>query len=114
MEDRKEEQVTAVLALLNMGIKTVPEAVLKTKFNEVALQLLHILKDYSNSENNTIIKSVFGILSVLLRMHDRDMWSSSSLNQIFQAILNPFCVHSKPKVSVYYIVYFKTQRYRYY
>lgn len=88
-----------------MGIKTIPEGVLKRKLDTVTLQMLRILKDYSDSENNIIIKSVFGILSVHLRTQEQAMWSQSSPNQIFQAILNPFCVHSKPKVcNIYFVV----------
>lgn len=81
-----------------MGIKTVPEGVLKTKFEDTTTKMLHILKDYANSDNSTIIKAVFGILSVLIRTQDLITWSYTSTIQIFNAMLNPFCVHSKPKV----------------
>lgn len=98
-ENKNEDQVTAVLSLLNMGIKTVPEGILKVNFNDVSLKMLHILRDYSDSENNTIIKSIFGILSVLLRTQELAAWNNGALNQIFNAILNPFCIHTKAKVS---------------
>ncbi|CAG9862008.1 unnamed protein product [Phyllotreta striolata] len=96
-EEKNEDQVTAVLALLNMGIKTVPEAVLKKKFDDIALKMLHILSEYANSENNTIIKSIFGILGSILRIQELPMWTNESTIQIFKAILNPFCTHTKPK-----------------
>lgn len=99
-EERNEHQVTAVLSLINMGIKTVPEGVLKASFDDTTMKMMHILKDYANSENNTIIKTVFGILSVLLRTQELISWSHASNNQVFSAILNPFCIHSKPKVSI--------------
>lgn len=98
-EERDEHQVTATLSLINMGIKTVPEGVLRAKFEDTTLKMLHILKDYANSDNNTIIKSVFGILSMLLRTQELITWNYSSTVQIFNAMLNPFCTHSKPKVS---------------
>ncbi|KAJ8910882.1 hypothetical protein NQ315_000513 [Exocentrus adspersus] len=96
-DEKKEDQITAVLSLLNMGIKTVPAPVLKLHFSDVTMKMLHILSDFANSENNTIIKSVFGILAVLLKTQELAVWSNSSTIQIFNAILNPFCIHSKPK-----------------
>ncbi|CAH1156050.1 unnamed protein product [Phaedon cochleariae] len=96
-DDRNEEQVTAVLSLLNMSIKTIPEGVLKKNFDDVTLKMLHILKDYAESDNNIIMKSIFGILTVLLKIQELAMWSHGTVKQIFSAILNPFCVHTKPK-----------------
>lgn len=98
-EERDEHKVTAVLSLINMGIKTVPAGVLQTKFEDTTMKMLHILKDYSSSDNNTIIKSVFGILSVLLRTQELIAWNYPSTVQIFNAMLSPFCIHTKPKVS---------------
>lgn len=97
LEERKEEQITAVLSLINMGIKSVPEAVLRSTFEQVSTKILSILNEYSSSENNAVIKAIFGILSVILRVQDLSIWSTSNMTQIFQAILNPFCIHSKPK-----------------
>uniref|UniRef100_A0A6P7FHR4 RRP12-like protein n=1 Tax=Diabrotica virgifera virgifera TaxID=50390 RepID=A0A6P7FHR4_DIAVI len=96
-ENKNEDQVTAVLALLNMGIKTVPEAVLKKHFNDITLKILHILSDYADSENNTIMKSIFGILGSLLKIQELAVWNQPSTIQIFNALLNPFCIHTKPK-----------------
>lgn len=96
-EVRNEDQLTAVLSLLNMGIKTVPEGVLRTSFSDVTKKMLHILNDYVNSDNNTIIKSIFGILAALLRAQEPAIWNDSSTNQIFQCLLNPFAIHTKPK-----------------
>lgn len=97
-EDKNEDQITAVLSLLNMGIKTVPQSVLRAGFNEVSYKLLHVLNDYSNAENNVIIKSILGILAVFLRAQELAVWNDSTTKQIFSAILNPFCIHTKPKV----------------
>ncbi|KAK5645482.1 hypothetical protein RI129_006782 [Pyrocoelia pectoralis] len=92
-----EDQVTAILALLNMGIKTVPEGVLRTSFDDVCKKLIAILNNFSNADNNVVVKSVFGILTSLLASQDQAVWSLSSTLQIFGTILNPFCVHHKPK-----------------
>lgn len=96
-EDRKEEQVTAVLSLINMGIKSVPQGVLRLHFEANSRKLLQILEEYSTSENNAIMKAIFGILSAVLRAQDLGTWSQSSTIQMFAALLNPFCIHSKPK-----------------
>ncbi|KAL1502843.1 hypothetical protein ABEB36_007927 [Hypothenemus hampei] len=96
-EEKSEDQITAVLALLNMGAKTVPEAVLRKTFNEVALKLLHILKDFSSAENNIVIKSILGVLTTILRAQEYALWTHETTKQIFNAILNPFSIHAKPK-----------------
>lgn len=98
-EEKNEDQITAVLSLLNMGIKTVPESVLRSGFNEVSYKLLRILNEFSSAENNGIVKSILGILSVFLRTQELAVWNDSTTKQIFTAILNPFCIHSKPKVG---------------
>lgn len=81
-----------------MGIRGLPEPVLKKGFNEVSLKLMNLLNVYSSAENNIIIKSIMGILSVLLRAQELAIWTHSTTKQMFSAILNPFCIHSKPKV----------------
>uniref|UniRef100_A0A1Y1JYP8 Uncharacterized protein n=1 Tax=Photinus pyralis TaxID=7054 RepID=A0A1Y1JYP8_PHOPY len=92
-----EDQVTAILALLNMGIRTVPEGVLRTSFDDVCKKLIVLLNKFSNADNNVVLKSIFGILTTLLVAQDQAVWSLSSTLQIFGIILNPFCVHHKPK-----------------
>lgn len=99
-EERKEEQITAVLSLLNMGIKSVPEGVLRAGFDEVCVKLLKLLNEYSQqSGNNVIVKAIIGILTTFLRAQDAAVWSNSSTTQIFIALLNPFALHTKPKVN---------------
>ncbi|KRT79476.1 hypothetical protein AMK59_7164, partial [Oryctes borbonicus] len=96
-ENENEVQVTAVCSLLNMGIKSVPEGIIKSTFNEISTKLLQILKQYSESNNNVLVKSVFGILTVCLRTQDLGVWSNTNTQHIFSAILNPFSLHTKPK-----------------
>lgn len=96
-EERNEDQITAILSLLAMGIKTVPEAVLRKHFNDVSIKMVHILNDYVNRENNTIVKSIFTVLSNVLRAQELAIWQNSSTLQLFRSMLNPFCIHSKPK-----------------
>ncbi|XP_057657541.1 RRP12-like protein [Diorhabda carinulata] len=96
-EEKNEDQITALLALLNMGIKTVPDGVLKKYFDDITLKMLHILKDYSDGDNNTIMKSIFGILGHLLKIQELALWYHGYTVQIFNALLNPFCIHTKPK-----------------
>lgn len=99
-EERNDDQITAVLSLLNMGIKSVAESVLRSSFNEVAFKLLRLLNEYSAAENNGIVKSILGVLTVFLRVQELAVWNDSTTKQIFSAILNPFCIHTKPKVQL--------------
>lgn len=101
-EPRNEDQVTAILSLINMGIRSIPEGVLKTSFADVSKSMLDILKEFSNSENNIIIRSVMGILAALLKTQELASWSLSSTSHVFDAILNPYSIHPKPKVKVIY------------
>ncbi|XP_066153745.1 RRP12-like protein [Euwallacea fornicatus] len=96
-EDKNEDQVTAVLSLLSMGIKTVPQAVLRKSFNDVTAKMLYILKDFASAENNVIIKSTLGVLATVLRAQESIQWTHATTKQIFSAMLNPFCIHTKPK-----------------
>lgn len=93
------DQITAVLHLLNMGIKTVSESVLRAGFNDVSFKLIRLLSDFSTAGNNSIVKAILGILAVILRAQELAVWNDSTTRQIFNAILNPFCIHSKPKVN---------------
>lgn len=92
-------QVTPILALLDMGIKKVPVAVLRKSFSDLASKLLHVLREFSEGDNNVVMKSTFGVLGVLLEAQEAAAWTSSMTTQVFTTILNPFCIHSKPKVS---------------
>lgn len=96
--DKNEIQIAAILSLLNMGIKNVPNGVLQKEFNDVSKRLLHILKEFVSSDNNVIMKSTFGILASLLKLQELAMWTHASTVQLFSAILNPFSIHTKPKV----------------
>lgn len=97
-KDRKEEQVTAILSLLHMGIKKVPVAVLCSGFNAVTKMLLDILNEYASSDNNVIMRSLFGILSEFIKAQELVMWEHTEVVQVFNTILSPFAIHSKPKV----------------
>lgn len=97
VEDKNEDQITAVLSLIKMGIKTVPQGVLKSSFGDVSKKLLGVLSEYATSENNVIIKSLFGIFSTMLRAQEAAVWTQSTTQQIFATIVNPFCIHTKPK-----------------
>lgn len=99
LSETPEAQVTPILALLDMGIKKVPVAVLRKSFSDFAAKLLHVLSQFSALDNNVVMKSTFGVLAVLLGAQEAAAWTSSMTTQVFTTILNPFCIHSKPKVS---------------
>lgn len=98
-EERKDEQITAILSLLNMGIKKVPPGVLCAGFSKVTKMLLTILNDYVQSENNIIMKSIFGVLAEFIKNQEITAWEHADLMQVFNTIVNPFSIHTRAKVS---------------
>ncbi|XP_055612832.1 RRP12-like protein [Uranotaenia lowii] len=98
IEATKEENDTvAAVSLLAMGIKSVPEAVLRKKFSETAQSLLSLLERFAETDNQNVMRSVIGCLSVLLRAQEYSQWKLSSTVKFLDAIL-AFVIHSKPKV----------------
>lgn len=93
-----EEGQAATLSLLSMGIKSVSQAVLRRQFSDCASIFTDILENNSQSENGTLLRSVLGCLSVLLRSQEYALWGDSSTMKVFDAVL-AFTLHSKPKVS---------------
>uniref|UniRef100_A0A1Q3G0S0 Uncharacterized protein n=1 Tax=Culex tarsalis TaxID=7177 RepID=A0A1Q3G0S0_CULTA len=98
IEATKEEADTvAAVSLLSMGIKSVPEAVLRKKFSETAQTLLGLLERYAESDNQNMVRSIVGCLSVVLRAQEYSQWKLSSTLKFFDGILS-FVVHTKPKI----------------
>ncbi|XP_048482252.1 RRP12-like protein [Plutella xylostella] len=92
-----EEGLTATLTLLSMGIKSVPQAVLRKQFSDSAAVFTDILEKYAQSENGTLLRGVIGCISILLREQEYAAWGDSSTMKVFDAVL-AFTLHSKPKV----------------
>lgn len=92
-----ENSIGSILSLLGMGIKTVPENVLKLKFSEVSKVFMDILANFASSSNTVILRQLLGCLSVVLRAQDAGVWSQSSTVVIFDSILS-FTINLKPKV----------------
>lgn len=98
IEATKEDNDTvAAVSLLSMGIKSVPEGVLRKKFSETGQTLLNLLERFVESDNQNIVRSIVGCLSVLLRAQEYSQWKLSSTMKFFDAIL-AFVIHTKPKV----------------
>lgn len=97
-KDEDQMQVAAILSLISMGITKVPEAVLKTKFVEITQKFQIILKDYMVSDNNIVVTSLLNILGYMLEILEPTEWNENSV-KIFNTLLDPFCIHSKPKVG---------------
>lgn len=98
IENAKEDSdIQAALMLLNMGIKSVPEVVLRKKFNEVAEILLNLIARFVESSDKNILRTIFGCLSVVLRAQEYSQWKLSSTMKFFDAILI-FSIHTKPKI----------------
>ncbi|KAJ8712879.1 hypothetical protein PYW08_008183 [Mythimna loreyi] len=92
-----EENLVATLTLLSMGIKAVPQAVLRKQFSDSATIFTDILVKNEQSENGALLRSAIGCLSVLLRAQEYALWGDSSTMRIFESVL-AFALHSKPKV----------------
>ncbi|XP_065087189.1 RRP12-like protein [Ochlerotatus camptorhynchus] len=94
---KEENDTVAAVTLLSMGIKSVPEAVLRKKFSETGQTLLNLLERYADSDNQNVVRSIIGCLSVLLRAQEYSQWKLSSTLKFFDSIL-AFVIHTKPKV----------------
>ncbi|KAK3918716.1 RRP12-like protein [Frankliniella fusca] len=92
-----EDSLGAVLTLLGMGIKSVPQSVLRKKFSEASKIFMDLLGRFADSENQVIMRSVLGCLSVLVRNQEAAVWKNSSTVQVLDSIL-AFTTHSKPKI----------------
>ncbi|XP_017055548.1 RRP12-like protein [Drosophila ficusphila] len=93
----EERDIAAGVALLAMGIKSVPTPVLRKRFAQTAATLQTLLQRFVESTNQSVIRYVIGCLSVLLRAQDYATWTYSSTFQYFDALLS-FSIHSKPKI----------------
>lgn len=94
---KEENDINAAVSLLAMGIKSVPEGVLRRKFSDTAQTLLALLERYTETENHTMTRNLIGCISVLLRAQAYDQWKMSSTLKFFDAIL-AFTTHTKPKL----------------
>lgn len=98
IEASKEDNDTiAAIMLLTMGMKSVPEAVLRKKFNETGELLLSLFVRFHESSNQNVQKNIIGCISVILRAQEYSSWSLSSTLVFFDAILS-FVTHTRPKI----------------
>lgn len=93
-----ETSLCAVLSLLHMGIKSVPESVLRLQFSQTSKTFLDLLNKNLASDNSVVIKCLLGLLSNLLRVQEVAVWASASTMPVFHSIL-AFALHTKPKVE---------------
>ncbi|XP_053679622.1 RRP12-like protein [Anopheles nili] len=94
---KEDNDINAAVSLLAMGIKSVPEAVLRRKFSDTAQTLLALLERYTESENHAMTRNLIGCISVLLRAQAYDQWKMSSTVKFFDVML-AFTTHTKPKL----------------
>ncbi|CAH2093470.1 unnamed protein product [Euphydryas editha] len=92
-----EESLVPILSLLAMGIKSVPQGVLRKLFSDSATIFTDVLENNAQSENGMLLRSTIGCLSVLLRAQEYALWGDSSTMRVFESVL-AFSLHSKPKV----------------
>ncbi|KPI99063.1 RRP12-like protein [Papilio xuthus] len=92
-----DTSLVATLSLLSMDIKSVSQAVLRKQFSDSATIFIELLEKNAQSENGTLLRSIIGCLSVLLRAQEYAAWGDSSTMKVFDSVL-AFVLHSKPKV----------------
>jgi ribosomal RNA-processing protein 12 len=98
IENSKDANDTvAAVSLLAMGIKTVPQAILRKKFSDVGQILLDLMERFVDSDNINILRSIIGCLSVLLRAQEYSQWQMPKTSQFFDTILT-FVTHTKPRI----------------
>lgn len=93
----EDNDTVAAISLLAMGIKTVPQAILRKKFSECGQVLMALLARFTDSENLNVVRSIIGCISVLLRAQEYAQWSVSTTHQHFDSIMS-FTTHTKPKI----------------
>jgi ribosomal RNA-processing protein 12 len=94
---QENSDIKAALMLLNMGIKSVPEAVLQAKFTETSSMLIELIARFIDSDDINVIKTIISCLSVVLRAQQYSCWESSSTMKFLDSILT-FTIHTKPKI----------------
>lgn len=95
---KDDSDIIASVMLLSMGIKSVPEPVLRKTFSDTVQLLLQLLQKFIETDSKNIVRNVIGCLSVLLQAQEYTQWNLSVTFIPLDAIL-PLCLHSKPKVS---------------
>lgn len=66
---KEDNEVIASVSLLSMGIKTVPEAVLRRKFGDTANVLIELMKRFADTENQNVLRSVGGFVMLGIFFH---------------------------------------------
>ena len=88
---------TAIVYLLSILIKSVPENVKKQQFSTATKILLSYLEMYAQSDRNMLLKSLLNLLGQFLKCLDDISWSEQSVQHTFRSIL-VFSLSPKPKI----------------
>ena len=92
-----EENLTAILSLIQMVIKRLPPNVIRAKFSEASKVLIDYLAKYIKGDNGLIVRSLITSVSQLLLQQESAVWELSSTKNIFEIILS-LSIHSKPRI----------------
>ncbi|XP_031623691.1 RRP12-like protein [Contarinia nasturtii] len=94
---KKETEIIATLSLLTMVIKSVPQPILRKKFADTGDIFLQLLEHLADNENQNVLRSIIGCISVLLRAQDYASWSAGLTLKLFNQVLS-FIIHTKPRI----------------
>lgn len=91
------EAITAIVFLLSLVIKSVPDGIIHSKFSKSCQVLVKILGDHASDGSPGLLRPLLVCLWRLLSVQEGAVWSESSTMTTYNGLLS-FVVHSKPKV----------------
>lgn len=94
--DEMEARV-AITFLLSLVIKSVPDAILQSKFSKSCQVLVKIMASHAADGTPGLLRPLLACLCRLLSVQEGAVWSESSTITIYNGVLS-FVVHNKPKV----------------
>ena len=77
-----EESLSACLGLISMIIRGIKREVLQAKFSLISKLLIDLLAKHNQSDNQSMLRSLVGCLSVLLRAQSASVWAHQSTKQV--------------------------------
>lgn len=67
---KQENEIVAAVSLLSIGIKRVPQAVLRKKFSDCAPLLLNLFEQFVNTDNQNVLRAVSDVIVPLIVQTD--------------------------------------------
>lgn len=91
------EAITAIMFLLSLVIKSVPDGVIQSKFSKSCQILVKILASHASDGAPGLLRPLLACLYRLLSVQEGAVWLESSTMTTYNGLLS-FVVHNKPKI----------------